>query len=208
MPGVNPFYYRAAFLMGAARLSQAPPDEGFEVAFAGRSNVCKSRALNTLCGQRALARTSKTPGRTQTINFFQLDAERRLVDLPGYGYAKVATAIKERWQDALADYLRRRRCLRGLVLLMDIRHPLTELDRHMLDWNAHQGLPTHVLLTKADKLSRGSAQSRLLEVERALGERGAQASVQLFSSLKVQGVEPLHALLDQWLGLGVVVGEG
>jgi GTP-binding protein len=212
MPGVNPFYNRAAFLLGAARLSQAPPDEGFEVAFAGRSNVGKSRALNTLCGQRALARTSKTPGRTQTINFFQLDAERRLVDLPGYGYAKVATAIKERWQDALADYLRRRRCLRGLVLLMDIRHPLTELDRHMLDWNSHQGLPTHVLLTKADKLSRGSAQSRLLEVERALNELGARASVQLFSSLKVQGVETLHALLDQWLGLGegapLVVGEG
>lgn len=198
---MNPYYRRAAFLRSAALLSQAPPDAGFEVAFAGRSNVGKSSALSTLCGHRGLARASKTPGRTQTINFFALDEERRLVDLPGYGYARVAVAVKARWQDTLAEYLRQRRCLRGLVLLMDSRHPFTELDLHMLDWNTHRGLPTHVLLTKADKLSRGTAQSLFLQAERALATFGGQLSVQLFSSLKAQGVDEVHGVLDHWLDL-------
>lgn len=198
---MNPYYRRAAFLSSASLLSQAPPDRGYEVAFTGRSNVGKSSALNTLCGQRGLARASKTPGRTQTLNFFALDGERRLVDLPGYGYARVALAIKARWQESLADYLRQRRCLRGLVLLMDSRHPLTDLDQHLLDWNAQRGLPTHVLLTKADKLSRGAAQAVLLQVQQALAERGGPLSVQLFSSLKGQGVDQAHALLDGWLDL-------
>ncbi len=198
---MNPYYRRASFLASASLLSQAPADRGYEVAFAGRSNVGKSSALNRLCGQRGLARASKTPGRTQTLNFFALDGERRLVDLPGYGYARVALAIKERWQESLAEYLRERRCLRGLVLLMDSRHPLTELDRHMLDWNARRGLPTHILLTKADKLSRGAAGAVLLQMQQSLAERDGPLSVQLFSSLKGQGIDEVHDLLDRWLDL-------
>lgn len=198
---MNPYYRRAAFLSSAAILSQAPRDAGYEVAFAGRSNVGKSSALNALCDQRGLARASKTPGRTQTLNFFSLDGERRLVDLPGYGYARVALAVKERWQDSLADYLRERRCLRGLILLMDSRHPLTELDQRLLDWNAQRGLPAHILLTKVDKLSRGAAQALLLQVRRQLADRGGPLSAQIFSSLRLQGVDEAHAQLDRWLGL-------
>src|SRR5262245_48745088 len=129
----NP-YVKAVFLKSAARVSQLPPDLGYEVAFAGRSNAGKSSALNCLTGIKNLARTSKTPGRTQLINLFQLDEERRLVDLPGYGYAKVAMQVKMDWQQNLAHYLEVRNSLKGLVLLMDIRHPLKDLDKMMVDW--------------------------------------------------------------------------
>ena len=129
---MNPFYRSAHFLKSAALLSQSPADQGIEVAFAGRSNAGKSSALNTLCGQKALARASKTPGRTRLLNFFALDDERRLVDLPGYGYAKVAESVKRQWQQSLADYIEHRECLRGLVLVMDIRHPLKDFDLQML----------------------------------------------------------------------------
>ena len=197
---MNPYYHRTRFLKSAARLSQAPADAGVEVAFAGRSNAGKSSALNTLCGQKTLARTSKTPGRTQLLNFFELDEVRRLVDLPGYGYAKVAEKVKRQWQGTLADYLQHRQCLRGLVLLMDIRHPLMEFDMQMLEWNIHYGLPTHILLTKADKLKRGAAGNTLLQVRKVFQDR-PNISAQLFSSLKQQGIDEAHQVLDSWFGL-------
>ena len=197
---MNPFYRRASFLKSAAQLRQSPPDEGIEVAFAGRSNAGKSSALNALCGQKSLARASKTPGRTQLLNFFTLDETRRLVDLPGYGFAKVAESVKRQWQQSLADYIEYRQCLRGMILLMDIRHPLKEFDLQMLQFNTHQGLPTHILLTKADKLKTGAAKSTLLKVKRELSDR-PEISVQLFSALKRQGIDECHRLLDIWFEL-------
>jgi GTP-binding protein len=197
---MNPYYRRARFLKSAAQLPQSPPDEGTEVAFAGRSNAGKSSALNVLCGQKNLARASKTPGRTQLLNFFALDESRRLVDLPGYGYAKVAEAVKRQWQQSLADYIEHRRCLRGMILLMDIRHPLKEFDLQMLQWNTHQGLPTHILLTKADKLKTGAAKSTLLQVQRELSNR-PEITIQLFSALKQRGIDECHRVLDIWFEL-------
>lgn len=195
---VNPFRL-ASFLTSANKISQLPPDEGLEVAFAGRSNAGKSSALNALTDQRSLARTSKTPGRTQLINFFTIDEQRRLVDLPGYGYAKVPEAIKRHWQQVLAEYLQVRTCLRGLVLLMDIRHPLKEFDRQMLDWCASREMPVHILLTKADKLNRGPAGSALQQVRKVLKTEYPQATVQLFSSLDKQGLELAQEQLARWL---------
>ena len=201
MSGQDTIYRRASFLVSAAKLSQTPPDAGFEVAFAGRSNAGKSSAINVLCDQKSLARTSKTPGRTQLLNFFALDDERRLVDLPGYGYAKVSVNIKQDWQGSLAQYLEQRQCLRGLMLMMDIRHPLKPYDIQMLDWARHIQLPVHVLLTKADKLKRGPATNNLLKVRKQLSEMGADFSVQLFSSLKRQGVAEAHQVLNSWFNL-------
>jgi GTP-binding protein len=195
---MNPLYRQAAFLTSAARLSQAPPDRGFEVAFAGRSNAGKSSAINALCDQKALARTSKTPGRTQLLNFFAVDEQCRIVDLPGYGYAKVAEGIKREWQGALADYLERRECLRGLMLLMDIRHPLKDYDRQMLEWARQIGLQVHVLLTKADKLNRGPANSTLLKVRAEVQRIDPGFTAQTFSSLKRGGIDQAHAMLDAW----------
>ncbi|MEJ2611112.1 MAG: ribosome biogenesis GTP-binding protein YihA/YsxC [Candidatus Thiodiazotropha sp.] len=197
---MNPYYQRANFLKSAAKLSQSPDDHGIEVAFAGRSNAGKSSALNTLCAQKSLARTSKTPGRTQLLNFFTLDENRRLVDLPGYGYAKVPESIKKQWQQSLADYVEHRKCLQGLVLLMDIRHPLKEFDLQMLQWNTHHGLPTHILLTKADKLKSGAAKNVLLKVQRALNDH-PEITIQCFSSLKKEGIDECHRVLDIWFEL-------
>lgn len=198
---MNPLYRNTRFLTSAAHLGQAPPDSGLEVAFAGRSNAGKSSAINTLCGQKSLTRISKTPGRTQLLNFFQVTAERRLVDLPGYGYAKVSESVKLQWQGFMADYLERRRCLCGIILLMDLRHPLTDYDQAMLDWNARRGIAAHILLTKADKLKRGPALEQLRKVEKRLAQWPLEVSVQLFSSLKRQGIDEAHAVLDRWLGL-------
>jgi GTP-binding protein len=195
---MNPLYRQAAFLTSAARLAQTPTDSGYEVAFAGRSNAGKSSAINTLCDQKTLARTSKTPGRTQLLNFFSIDTDRRLVDLPGYGYAKVAEGIKKEWQGALASYLENRKCLRGLMLLMDIRHPLKDHDLQMLHWAEHIGLPTHVLLTKSDKLKRGPASSTELKVRAELDKMDGVFSAQPFSSLKKSGIDEAHAKLDEW----------
>ncbi|ETO94395.1 ribosome biogenesis GTP-binding protein YihA/YsxC [Legionella oakridgensis] len=198
---INP-YTQAKFLKSAARVEQLPPDTGYEVAFAGRSNAGKSSALNCLTGIRRLARTSKTPGRTQLINLFGLsDPNRRLVDLPGYGYAKVSQQIKQEWQNNLAHYLEVRGSLRGLVLLMDIRHPLKELDQMMAAWAIERQLPVHVLLTKADKLSRGQAQSTLLQVRKHYQSVQHLLTVQVFSSLKTQGVDELIQVLNQWFEL-------
>ena len=195
----NSYYRQAHFLTSAARLSQAPPDTGMEVAFAGRSNAGKSSAINRLCDQKSLARTSKTPGRTQLLNFFKLDAERRLVDLPGYGYAKVSESIKRDWQGNLSNYLEQRRCLRGLMLMMDVRHPLKDYDRQMLDWAQQIGYPVHVLLTKADKLKRGPASNGLQQVKKTLSAASPLFSAQLFSSLNGTGLEQAYTKLDMWL---------
>ncbi len=193
----NP-YSKAIFLKSAAQVSQLPPDTGYEVAFAGRSNAGKSSALNCLTRIKSLARTSKTPGRTQLINLFTLDDERRLVDLPGYGYAKVALRVKEDWQKHLAHYLDVRKSLRGLVLLMDIRHPLKELDQMMLEWAIERSLPVHILLTKADKLSRSEVKSTVLKVRKHYELVGHLITVQSFSSLKKEGVDELINQLNQW----------
>ncbi len=192
-------YRSARFLTSVPDASLAPDDEGAEVAFAGRSNAGKSSALNALTGQKALARTSKTPGRTQQINFFALASGQRLVDLPGYGYAKVPQAMKNKWQRSMVDYLQTRQSLRGLVMLMDCRHPLTDYDQQMLLWCADVDLPVHVLLTKADKLKRGPAGNSLLAVRKRLADFHPGASVQLFSSLKKTGVDEARAVLDNWL---------
>jgi len=192
-------FQRAQFLTSVPEHNLAPADSGAEVAFAGRSNAGKSSALNSITRQRSLARTSKTPGRTQQINFFDLGGDRRLVDLPGYGYAKVPQAMKERWQRSLAEYLRVRQALRGLVLLMDCRHPLTDYDTQTLRWCADAGLPVHVLLTKSDKLKRGPASTALLSVRKQLPQWHPWASVQLFSALKNTGVDDARAVLSDWL---------
>ncbi len=193
-------YQATSFLISVNTLEQLPPDSGREVAVAGRSNAGKSSALNVLTGQRQLARISKTPGRTQLINFFQVEPDRYLVDLPGYGYAKVPAAIRQHWQYLLECYLRERTALQGLLLLMDIRHPLTDLDRQLLDGCAYRQLPAHVLLTKADKLSRGAALSTLQQVQRTLKADYPQTSSQLFSALNRLGIEDAHTRLDEWLG--------
>lgn len=187
------------YLLSAVRLEHAPPDTGFEVAFAGRSNAGKSSALNTLTGRNGLARTSKTPGRTQAINFFVVDEQRRLVDLPGYGFAKVPEAIKRQWGVTMGHYLSERQSLRGLILLMDVRHPLNAHDRQMLEWATGANLPVHILLTKSDKLKSGAASASLLQVRKALKEIGGNNSAQLFSSLKKTGVDEARAVLDRWL---------
>jgi len=194
-------YRLAQFLTSAATVSDCPADSGGEVAFAGRSNAGKSSAINTLTENKKLARTSKTPGRTQLINFFNLSEQQRLVDLPGYGYAKVSLAVKEKWQRHLEDYLRQRQSLHGLILLMDSRHPLQEFDQMMLDWSNQSSMPVHILLTKADKLKKGPASSTLLKVRKTISEEYPLASVQLFSSLKRQGLDELRSTLDHWLAI-------
>jgi GTP-binding protein len=193
-------YSHARFLLSVPEPQQAPPDVGYEVAFAGRSNAGKSSALNALTQRKSLARTSKTPGRTQHLVFFELDGERRLVDLPGYGFAKVPERVRRHWGQAMAQYLSERRSLRGLVLLMDVRHPLTDFDKQMLQWCQHAHMPVHILLTKADKLKRGAATNTLLKVQKALEDQ-PQVSVQLFSALKHSGVEQARAKLDTWLAI-------
>ncbi len=198
---MSPIYQQAQFLTSAANLTQTPPDNGCEIAFAGRSNAGKSSAINTLCQQKKLARTSRTPGRTQLLNFFQIDATRRLVDLPGYGYARVAVSVRQQWQQSLADYLEQRRCLRGLMLIMDARHPLKPYDQQMLNWASTMSLPVHILLTKADKLSQAAAEFSLQQVQDSLLADQVTASLQIFSSHKHWGITEAQEKLNQWFGL-------
>ena len=200
-------YQQTRFLLSATHLGQAPPDEGMEVAFAGRSNAGKSSALNVITGQKALARTSKTPGRTRQINFFAVTGQRRLVDLPGYGYARVSRGIKNEWQRHIARYLETRHSLTGVILLMDIRHPMKEFDQQVLSWCHTANLSTHVLLTKADKLKRGPAKSTLLQVCKQLSGLHPEASVQLFSAHTRTGAEDARAVLDRWLAIEAETGE-
>lgn len=191
-------FNKAEFVTSAATLSACPDDSIVEVAFAGRSNAGKSSAINAITGQSRLARISKTPGRTQLINFFSLSDGKHLVDLPGYGFAKVPLQVKDKWQRELEKYLRKRDALAGLILLSDIRHPLKEFDRMMIDWAVQSELPLHILLTKADKLKRGPAQNTLLSVQQELKSLD-NVSVQLFSSLKLTGIEDARRKLSQWL---------
>ncbi len=203
MAAPNPFA-RASYLLAAHNPRQLPPDGGFEVAFAGRSNAGKSSALNALCQQNALARVSKTPGRTQQLVYFGLPphTDRYLVDLPGYGYAKVPQELQAHWQAFLDTYFASRFALRGLVVVMDIRHPLKDYDRQMLGYAMGRGLPAHALLTKADKLGRGAAGNTLQAVRMELGRAfGDSVSVQTFSGESKQGVEEVRAVVAGWLGL-------
>ena len=195
-PSLN--YRKATFHKSAAKLSQCPDNPGREVAFAGRSNAGKSSSLNALTGSNKLARTSKTPGRTQLLNFFEIEKDAFLVDLPGYGYAKVPEAMKKEWQHHMNDYLERRDALAGLVLLMDIRHPMRDFDQMMLNWSVSANLPLHILLTKSDKLKQGVARQTLNKISKELN-RFPLVSVQLFSSPKKTGIDQLAAKLDEWL---------
>ncbi|MFP4495389.1 MAG: ribosome biogenesis GTP-binding protein YihA/YsxC [Halochromatium sp.] len=200
-PATHPFFQRAAFLSAAPELAATPQDSGYEVAFAGRSNAGKSSAINALCHQRGLARTSKTPGRTQQLIFFRLDDERRLVDLPGYGFAKVSLSIKQRWQQLMERYLVRRDSLKGLVVVMDIRHPLTEIDQQMIAWGIAAELPLLLLLTKADKLKRGAIARSLAEVRTALAEASVPVEVIAFSAVSRLGLEQAQKRIVDWLAL-------
>ncbi len=198
-PDEPPPFPEASFMLSANRPADFPSDAGAEVAFAGRSNSGKSSVLNALAGRRALARTSKTPGRTQLVNFFSLRGpnEARLVDLPGYGYARVPDSVRAHWRALMSAYFERRRSLAGLLLIMDVRRPLTDFDQQMLAWVIARDCSVHVLLNKADKLKRGPAASTLLRVRRELG---GQASVQLFSALRRTGVAEARATALHMLG--------
>ena len=194
MKRVNPFRH-ASYVLSAHELKQLPKDAGIEVAIAGRSNAGKSSAINTFTDQKSLARTSKTPGRTQQIVIFELDENRRIADLPGYGYAKVPLKLKEHWRKVMERYFQTRSCLRGVVLVMDIRHPMREFDQQMLAWCSSAQIKCHILLTKGDKLKRGPAQSTLLKIRRELPPN---ATIQVFSSLKKTGLEELVDKLSEW----------
>jgi GTP-binding protein len=188
-------YHGARFLLSAAAAAQFPPDQGAEVAIAGRSNCGKSSAINAVTGRRALARTSKTPGRTRLLNFFELAPGARLIDLPGYGYAAGPPTDRVQWA-RLIDALAERRSLRGLLLVVDSRRGLSQADQQLLDWASGFALPVHVLLSKVDQLARAAAHAALTAAQQRLGQR---ASVQLFSAHAGTGMEAARAQLDAWL---------
>lgn len=194
-------YAKTQFVTSAPDIHHLPSDTGVEIAFAGRSNAGKSSALNTLTNQKNLARTSKTPGRTQLINLFEVVPNCRLVDLPGYGFAQVPEEVKRKWQKSLGEYLHKRESLKGLVILMDIRHPLKDLDQQMIDWAVQSQLPVMLLLTKADKLASGAQKKQLNMVKEAILPFQGDISVTTFSSLKRTGIEILKQKLDQWFAL-------
>lgn len=191
-------YHVTHFVTSAPDIRHLPTDSGVEVAFAGRSNAGKSSALNTLTNQKSLARTSKTPGRTQLINLFEVTEGIRLVDLPGYGYAEVPEEMKLKWQRALAEYLQMRDSLKGLVILMDIRHPMKDLDQQMVQWAVTSHIPVLVLLTKADKLASGARKKQLNMVREMSQAFEGDIQVEYFSSLKKMGVDKLSQKLDDW----------
>jgi GTP-binding protein len=198
-----PLFQKAVFHTTVAQLRDLPPDSRYEVAFAGRSNAGKSSAINTLANHTRLAFVSKTPGRTQHLNYFGLEEGKYLVDLPGYGFAKAPEEIRSQWEGLLAPYLRYREPLVGLVLIMDSRHPLTELDLQMLAWFAQTGKPIHILLSKADKLTRQEQALALREVQTALAKISENCTLQLFSSLKKTGVAEAEKVLGSWMGMEV-----
>lgn len=191
----------AEFSHSAAKPNQCGDDVGIEVAFAGRSNAGKSSAINALTDQKALARTSKTPGRTQLINFFPLNENAKIVDLPGYGYAKVPESMRREWRLLIDGYLRDRESLKCLILMMDVRHPMTEFDQQMLDWCIGSEMPCHILLTKADKLKRGGAMNALFEVKKAIADVDDLISVQLFSAKDRTGLQEARTHIATILGV-------
>ncbi len=191
-------YHVTHFILSSPDIRHLPADTGIEVAFAGFSNAGKSSALNTLTNQKSLARTSKTPGRTQLINLFEVADGKRLVDLPGYGYAEVPEEMKQKWQRALGEYLQKRDALKGLVVLMDIRHPLKDLDQRMIQWAVESQIPVLVLLTKADKLASGASKAQLNMVREASLAFMGDVQVEIFSTLKKIGVNKLRQKLDVW----------
>ncbi len=195
---MNYYFQQAIFQQSASSRKTLPEESGLEVAFAGRSNAGKSSVINALCSQKALARTSKTPGRTQLINFFRLPDNNALVDLPGYGYAKVPEAMKLEWQKFIESYLLSRQTLRGLIVVMDIRHPLTSHDQTLLQWAYSRQLPVHILLNKADKLTRGAASNVMLQVRKEMNLID-NVTVQTFSAAQKQGLEQCWQLLERWL---------
>ncbi len=196
-PPQNFTFSNVSFIKSAPTLSQSPMDVGIEVAFVGRSNAGKSSAINTITGRHGLARTSKTPGRTQLMNYFYLDEQRRLVDLPGYGYAKVPVRVQREIEELLGSYLSQRQCLQGVILLMDIRHPLMNTDKHFIDFAQQYNLPIHILLTKCDKLSRGKSNLTLMAARKALSAYST-VSVQTFSATERIGIEEVYQKLDEW----------
>ena len=198
---MNNRYHELSFSLSVNKLNQLPDDTGYEVAFAGRSNAGKSSAINAITHNKKLARISKTPGRTQLINYFTLDAEHRVVDLPGYGYAKVPLKIKQHWQELINAYLTSRQSLKGIILLMDIRHPLKPFDEQLLKWSASFGMPTHILLTKCDKLKSNPANNALFTTRKSLEKINPQASIQLFSATNRTGLDLVINKLDHWLHL-------
>ncbi|EPR3585819.1 ribosome biogenesis GTP-binding protein YihA/YsxC [Vibrio alginolyticus] len=191
-------YQNTHFITSAPDIRHLPEDDGVEIAFAGRSNAGKSSALNRLTNQKSLAKTSKTPGRTQLINLFKVEEGCHIVDLPGYGFAQVPVEMKNKWQKSLGEYLQKRECLKGLVVLMDIRHPMKDLDQQMIFWAIDSHIPVQVLLTKADKLKSGARKQTLLKVRKQVETFGGDVSVDVFSSLKGLGVDQLRAKLDTW----------
>lgn len=204
---MSSIYRTARFLTSSTTHKTLPEELGFEVAFAGRSNSGKSSSLNCLCDQKGLARVSKTPGRTQLINFFELPNGNRLVDLPGYGYAKVPEKLKLEWQKFIESYMTERNTLKGLVIIMDIRHPMRDYDHIMLSWAESRQLPTHIILNKSDKLKHGAVSKTVLETRKALKEYEHPTSVQAFSSLKKIGVDELANQLNQWFSDNQIIDE-
>lgn len=196
-------YQNTHFITSAPDIRHLPEDEGIEVAFAGRSNAGKSSSLNRLTNQRGLAKTSKTPGRTQLINLFKVIDGCHIVDLPGYGFAQVPLEMKKKWQKSLGEYLQKRQCLKGLVVLMDIRHPMKDLDQQLIFWAVDSGIPVQVLLTKADKLKSGARKAQVLKIKKDAEGFGGDVSVAAFSSLKGIGVDTLRSKLDDWFAPAV-----
>lgn len=197
-------YQNTHFITSAPDIRHLPEDEGIEIAFAGRSNAGKSSALNRLTNQRGLAKTSKTPGRTQLINLFKVREDCHIVDLPGYGFAQVPVELKKKWQKSLGEYLQKRESLKGLVVLMDIRHPMKDLDQQMIYWAVDSHIPVQVLLTKADKLKSGARNAQLLKIRKDSAGFGGDVSVDVFSSLKGLGVDQLRNKLDTWFAPALV----
>lgn len=195
------YFTKATFSTSAPDIRHLKDDEGIEVAFAGRSNAGKSSALNALTRQKNLARTSKTPGRTQMINVFELDEERRLIDLPGYGFAQVPLAMKKKWQQSLGEYLQKRKSLKGLVVLMDIRHPFKDLDQDLIYWAVDAGIPVLAVLTKSDKLKSGKRKEQLMMAEEAALAFMGDVTVQTFSALSKQGLPELESMIMKWFSL-------